>query len=105
MAVRQIISSIITAGGDTIYTYVKDYLGNVRCVVREDGGLCESNGYYPYGMVIPYGGDIQPYKYGGQPSARRSGRCNVGYQAGGNIQGPPSGNELGKRCFNCQFVD
>ena len=73
---------------------ISDYLGNVRCVVREDGELRESNGYYPYGMVIPYGGDIQPYKYGGQPSARRSGRCNVGYQAGGNIQGPPSGNEM-----------
>ena len=56
MAVRQIISSIITAEGDTIYTYVKDYLGDVRCVVREDGELRESNGYYPYGMVMQYGG-------------------------------------------------
>ena len=54
----------------------------------------KGTGYYPYGMAIPYGGDIQPYKYGGQPSARRSGRCNVGYQAGGNIQCPPSGNEM-----------
>ncbi len=34
---------------DTLHYYIKDYQGNVRCVVRYDGAVAESNEYYPYG--------------------------------------------------------
>ena len=63
---------------DTVYYYVKDYQGNVRNVVREDGAVVESNEYYPYGGLFSATPSVQPYKYGAQPLARRSGRCNVG---------------------------
>ncbi len=53
-------------------------LGNVRSVVREDGAVVESNEYYPYGGLFSSTPSVQPYKYGAQPLARRSGRCNVG---------------------------
>ena len=74
-------TAIMEAGqsfNDTVYYYVKDYQGNVRSVVREDGAVVESNEYYPYGGLFSAPPSVQPYKYGTQPLARRSGRCNVG---------------------------
>ena len=34
---------------DTLHYYIKDYQGNVRSVVRQDGAVVESNEYYHYG--------------------------------------------------------
>ena len=49
---------------DTIYSYVKDYQGNIRSVVRQDGTVVESTDYYPYGTPFTTAGAVQPYKYG-----------------------------------------
>ena len=49
---------------DTIYSYVKDYQGNGRSVVRQDGAVVESTDYYPYGTPFTTANSVQPYKYG-----------------------------------------
>ena len=49
---------------DTLHYYIKDYQGNVRCVVRYDGAVAESNEYYPYGGLFAATASVQPYKYG-----------------------------------------
>ena len=47
--------------------------GNVRCVVRHDGTLVESNEYYPYGTPFTTAGAVQPYKYGAKELDRMHG--------------------------------
>ena len=59
--------------GDTLYHYIKDYQGNVRCVVRHDGTLVESNEYYPYGGLFSAAASAQPYKYGSKELDRTNG--------------------------------
>ena len=56
MEARQLFSNL--------HHYIKDYQGNVRCVVRHDGTLVESNEYYPYGGLFSATASAQPYKYG-----------------------------------------
>lgn len=46
------------------FSYVKDYQGNIRSVVRYDGTAVESNEYYPYGTPFTTAEAVQPYKYG-----------------------------------------
>ena len=46
------------------FSYVKDYHGNIRNVVRQDGAVVESTYYYPYGMPFTTANSVQPYKYG-----------------------------------------
>ena len=58
---------------DTVYYYVKDYQGNVRNVVREDGVVVESNEYYPYGGLFSATPSVQPYKYGAKELDRTHG--------------------------------
>ena len=58
---------------DTVYYYVKDYQGNVRSVVREDGAVVESNEYYPYGGLFSAIPSVQPYKYGAKELDRTHG--------------------------------
>ena len=58
---------------DTVYYYVKDYQGNVRSVVREDGAVVESNEYYPYGGLFSATTSAQPYKYGSKELDRTHG--------------------------------
>ena len=58
---------------DTVYYYVKDYQGNVRSVVREDGAVVESNEYYPYGGLFSATPSVQPYKYGAKELDRTHG--------------------------------
>ena len=58
---------------DTVYYYVKDYQGNVRNVVREDGAVVESNEYYPYGGLFSATPSVQPYKYGAKELDRTHG--------------------------------
>ncbi|MDD6025722.1 MAG: DUF4329 domain-containing protein, partial [bacterium] len=59
---------ILTPSGyiknDTVYSYVKDYQGNIRRVVRQDGAVVESTDYYPYGTPFTTANSVQPYKYG-----------------------------------------
>ena len=59
--------------GDTLHHYIKDYQGNVRCVVRHDGTLVESNEYYPYGGLFSATASTQPYKYGSKELDRTNG--------------------------------
>ena len=47
--------------------------GNVRCVVRHDGTLVESNEYYPYGGLFSATASTQPYKYGSKELDRTNG--------------------------------
>lgn len=52
--------------------YVKDYQGNVRAVVADDGTLEEVNSYYPYGMLhgpSAIAAGVQPCKYTGKVGA------------------------------------
>ena len=59
--------------GDTLHHYIKDYQGNVRCVVRHDGTLVESNEYYPYGGLFSATASTQPNKYGSKELDRTNG--------------------------------
>ena len=59
--------------GDTLHHYIKDYQGNVRCVVRHDGTLIESNEYYPYGGLFSATASVQPNKYGAKELDRTNG--------------------------------
>ena len=47
MEARQLFSNL--------HHYIKDYQGNVRCVVRHDGTLIESNEYYPLVGIMENG--------------------------------------------------
>ena len=73
-----ILLALVSATVITALAHSSHVLGNVRNVVREDGAVVESNEYYPYGGLFSATPSVQPYKYGAQPLARRSGRCNVG---------------------------
>lgn len=56
--------------------YVKDYQGNVRAVVADDGTLEEVNSYYPYGMLhgpSAIAASVQPLKYGAKELDRQAG--------------------------------
>ena len=52
----------------TFHYYVKDYLGNNRLVVRDDGFGEQMNHYYPFGalMSVSTQGAAQRYKYNGK---------------------------------------
>ena len=58
---------------DTLHYYIKDYQGNVRCVVRYDGAVAESNEYYPYGGLFAATASVQPNKYGAKELDRTHG--------------------------------
>ena len=56
--------------------YVKDYRGDVRAVVADDGTLEEVNSYYPYGMLhgpSAIAAGVQPHKYTGKELDRQAG--------------------------------
>ena len=58
----------------TYHYYIKDYQGNVRAVIAQDGTLEEINNYYPYGSLM--GGaapGVQPFKYGAKELDRQNG--------------------------------
>ena len=58
---------------DTFHHYIKDYQGNVRSVVRQDGAVVESDEYYPYGGLFSATASVQPYKYGAKELDRTHG--------------------------------
>ena len=58
----------------TYYYHIKDYQGNVRAVVTQNGVLKEVNNYYPYGGLMGAAtAGVQPYKYGGKELDRENG--------------------------------
>ena len=58
----------------TYYYYVKDYQGNVRAVIDQNGALKEINNYYPYGGLMgAASAGVQPDKYGGKELDRENG--------------------------------
>lgn len=70
-------ASLSSSGGVTgWHYYIRDYMGNVRMVVNENGTTEQETYYYPYGGVI---GDIstnqnlQKYKFEGKELDRRYG--------------------------------
>ena len=71
------LERVLTPNGyiasDTLHYYIKDYQGNVRCVVRHDGTLVESSEYYPYGGLFAATASAQPYKYGAKELDRTHG--------------------------------
>ena len=71
------LERVLTPNGyiasDTLHYFIKDYQGNVRCVVRHDGAVVESNEYYPYGGLFAATTSVQPYKYGSKELDRMHG--------------------------------
>lgn len=61
--------------GGCYHYYVRDYRGNVRAVVSQNGTLEEVNAYYPYGALIAAGGttSVQPHKYTSKELDREAG--------------------------------
>ena len=58
----------------TYYYYIKDYQGNVRAVIDQNGNLREINNYYPYGGLMgAASAGVQPNKYGGKELDRQNG--------------------------------
>lgn len=58
----------------TYYYYIKDYQGNVRAVIDQNGDLREIDNYYPYGGLMgAASAGIQPNKYGGKELDRQNG--------------------------------
>lgn len=58
----------------TYYYYIKDYQGNVRAVIDQNGVLKEVNNYYPYGGLMGVASTgVQPNKYGGKELDRENG--------------------------------
>ncbi len=63
----------LTADGLWRY-HIKDWQGNVRAVIDDQGSLLEINNYYPYGMLMGQAtAGEQPYKYGGKELERMFG--------------------------------
>ena len=58
----------------TYYYYIKDYQGNVRAVIDQNGMLKEISNYYPYGGLMgAASAGAQPNKYGGKELDRENG--------------------------------
>ena len=58
----------------TYHYYIKDYQGNVRAVIAQDGTLEEINNYYPYGSLMGEASPgVQPFKYGAKELDRQNG--------------------------------
>ena len=60
--------------GEPLYHYyLRDHLGSVRIVMRQDGTVEQRNQYYPDGTLFgkqSTGGTVQPYKFGGKELER-----------------------------------
>ena len=62
-----------TDGSPTYHYYLRDHLGSVRIVMRQDGTVEQRNQYYPDGTLFgkqSTGGTVQPYKFGGKELER-----------------------------------
>ena len=51
---------------DSLYSYVRDYRGDVVAVVGPGGEPVETTGYDPYGAMAWADGDVQPRKHAGK---------------------------------------
>ena len=65
--------------------YNRDHLGNIREVVDEEGKICQSLDYYPFGTPYSDGTakkvNMQPYKYNGKELDRTHGLDTYDYGA------------------------
>ena len=75
--------SIAINGTPTYHFYLRDHLGNIRVVFRQDGTVEQRNDYYPSGalMATSTGGSVQPYKYNGKELNRTAGLDHYDYGA------------------------
>ena len=74
----------ITGYGATVHYLIKDHLGNVRAVVKEDGTLEQVNNYFAYGGLlndVTTGADVQTHKYNGKELDRMHGLDTYDYGA------------------------
>ena len=72
------IERILIANGflqdSAYYVQLKDYQGNVRTVLNQNGTVVERNSYYPYGGLIDANeSTFQPYKYSSKELDRENG--------------------------------
>ena len=72
------IERIMIANGflqdSAYYVQLKDYQGNVRTVLNQNGTVVERNSYYPYGGLIDANeSTFQPYKYSSKELDRENG--------------------------------
>ena len=51
---------------DSLYSYVRDFRGDVVAVVGPGGEPVETTGYDPYGAITWADGDVQPHKHAGK---------------------------------------
>jgi len=66
------------------YFYTKDYLGNNRETLSEEGNVLQKNRYYPFGLPMAYdtrGTDLQPFKYNGKEFDTMHGLNQYDYHA------------------------
>ena len=64
---ERVVNGVGYSDSTGYHFYVKDYRGDVRAVVADDGTLEEVNSYYPYGMLhgpSAMAAGVQPCKYG-----------------------------------------
>ena len=60
----------------TTYYTIKDYLGNVRKVMKSDRTIVQTQNYYPFGSLLNDNGNsnnIQTHKYNGKELDRMHG--------------------------------
>ena len=79
------LSMLLTGEGYVTFTndstpvyhyFLRDHLGSVRVVFRQDGAVEQVNHYYASGALmwdISTGGTVQPYKFGGKEMERTAG--------------------------------
>ena len=72
---ERVLNDVGYADSTGYHYQVKDYRGDVRLVVAQDGTIEETNSYYPYGMLhgISAIASTQPYKYTGKELDRENG--------------------------------
>ena len=72
---ERVLNDVGYADSTGYHYQVKDYRGDVRAVVAQNGTLEETNSYYPYGMLHGTSAiaSTQPYKYTGKELDRENG--------------------------------
>ena len=76
LRVEHLVNDVGYRDSTGYHYYVKDYRGDVRAVVADDGTLEEVNHYYPYGMLhgpSAMAASVQPCKYTGKELDRQAG--------------------------------
>lgn len=82
-ALERVLNDVGYADSTGYHYQVKDYRGDVRVVVAQNGTLEETNSYYPYGMLHGTSAiaSTQPYKYTGKELDRENGLDMYDFEA------------------------